>query len=559
MTETGTVPTERTSRSRLGMYLFAAVAMCYGWGWRGAYGHEAGAMVPGALVGMAVCLASARQDWYRRALVAGLCGAIGWAWGGTLTNMEHRLYILSDTPVDVLYGFACIGLVGLLWSGVGGAILAMAFTRPRSELNRFIGPVTVLGATYLLMYLYFFFNPDVYQVYVDYTEKYWHDGEWLDALAALAVLGPYWFLRARDRPATTLMLLCAAAWWVGYGGWTKLGGLELAPPYRSESWAGVVGMQVVLIGYHFYNRDRAAIVFTLYAMLAGCIGFILALQIHVPFVVAWGLFSDVSPWKIAEESFGFFMGFGVAMGAGRLLGGRLAPPAEDADREPLDLYSVFVLLIVMMWMNLKRNVIDWGDRYDLLPDEPFGLFKEPFPQVEAWQYFLAVGVVWTGLVLYCLVQYCRGRLALAPRTEFEKGALVFILIVVTTLAGAITLRVSGYKNPSALTSGFSFLMLAGVSVWMLLARSEEAMIAQESHDTGTPASDPSWQVGWKYWALWAWVPVHVVIASVIALAMVEEPWRKDQGLERHRFGPKATWRLELERQQEEEEEKQEEQ
>ena len=55
--------------------------------------------------------------------------------------MEHRLYILSDTPVDVVYGFACIGLVGLLWSGVGGAILAMAFTRPRSELNRFIGPL----------------------------------------------------------------------------------------------------------------------------------------------------------------------------------------------------------------------------------------------------------------------------------------------------------------------------------------------------------------------------------------------------------------------------------
>lgn len=38
--------------------------MSVGWGFRGDYGHEAGAMVPGALVAWAVCLAQA--------------GGIGW-------------------------------------------------------------------------------------------------------------------------------------------------------------------------------------------------------------------------------------------------------------------------------------------------------------------------------------------------------------------------------------------------------------------------------------------------------------------------------------------------
>jgi hypothetical protein len=91
---------------------------------------------------------------------------------------------------------------------------------------------------------------------------------------------PYWFLRKQDRPATQLFLECTVAWWVGYLALTYYGGIELAPPYRSESWGGVVGVQIALIWHHIRNKDRAAIMFTLYAMLAGCFGFIMALQIH---------------------------------------------------------------------------------------------------------------------------------------------------------------------------------------------------------------------------------------------------------------------------------------
>ena len=46
--------------SRAMLCLLCAVVMAYGWGWRGSYGHEAGAMLPGALLAMAACLCSAR-------------------------------------------------------------------------------------------------------------------------------------------------------------------------------------------------------------------------------------------------------------------------------------------------------------------------------------------------------------------------------------------------------------------------------------------------------------------------------------------------------------------
>ncbi len=532
----------------LSLFLFSAVAMCYGWGWRGSYGHEAGAMVPGALVAMAVCLGSARPGWYRRCAVAGLCGAIGWAWGGTLTNMEHRLYILSDTPVDVVYGFACIGLVGLLWSGIGGAILALAFTRPRSELNRFIGPLTVVGTAFLLTYLYFFFRPAAFEAYAAYTEEEWHDGEWLAALTIPIVLVPYWFIRRGDRPATRLILECTAAWWIGYLALTKFGGIELAPPYRSEVWAGVIGILVALLLHHWRQRDRAAVVFTAYAMLAGCIGFILALQIHVPFATGWGYFAPLSAWKHAEESFGFFMGFGVAMGAGRLIQGNLEPPSEDVDRRRLDVFAGFVLVVVMSWMNLKKNAWHWRVRSDVLPAEPLAYFKEPFPQFEPWAYFLIAGILWTLPVLYGLRLYRRGSLALAPASAYGKGALLFLVVTGVSLAAVIAKRVADYKNPSAMMSGFSFLALAAIATWMLIARSGDALRAREPTAAPKSAADPSWKLGWRYWAVWAWVPLHICIASAIALKIEDGPWRREDGKERHRFGPDATWRREAEKQ-----------
>ena len=46
--------------------LFVALALSIGWGVRGNWGHEYGAMIPGALAAMAAVLVSGRDDWHRR-------------------------------------------------------------------------------------------------------------------------------------------------------------------------------------------------------------------------------------------------------------------------------------------------------------------------------------------------------------------------------------------------------------------------------------------------------------------------------------------------------------
>ena len=191
----------------------AAFIMSHGWGYRGTVGHEAGAMVPGALLGLAVGLASRRPDWHRRAAVIGLFAAVGWAWGGSLSYMEHTFYVTSDSLIDVLYGYSILWFLGALWAGCGGAILGLALTEPRSELDRLARVFAVVCAVFLAVHLILISNRGLGEWNETLTVRYFHDGDWLAATVTLLVSGVYWFVRKNDRPAAALFIFAALSWW----------------------------------------------------------------------------------------------------------------------------------------------------------------------------------------------------------------------------------------------------------------------------------------------------------------------------------------------------------
>ena len=112
--------------------VLSGLAMSVGWGFRGDYGHEAGAMVPGALLGLAICLASGRADWWQRATIMAFCGAVGWAFGGQMSYGKVVGYTAASSLLDVAYGYCSLFLIGGLWAGIGSAILAMSITQSRS-------------------------------------------------------------------------------------------------------------------------------------------------------------------------------------------------------------------------------------------------------------------------------------------------------------------------------------------------------------------------------------------------------------------------------------------
>ena len=236
-----------TLRIVIGIVL-AGLAMSLGWGIRGDYGHEAGAMIPGALLGLSICLASGREDWWRRASLMGMCGAIGWAFGGQMSYARVTGYTASSSLPDVFYGYACLFVIGGLWAGIGSAILALSVTRPAAYLERFARP---LAASWLVWFALSFSGA------TSWLSDRWslNDTDWVGATSALAVAGAGALLFPSDRSACGLIAVLAGGWWAGYLVLTALLGLHMTPP-RSDNWAGCIGLFVALLAYLRRCQDR---------------------------------------------------------------------------------------------------------------------------------------------------------------------------------------------------------------------------------------------------------------------------------------------------------------
>jgi hypothetical protein len=522
-----------TVNNALFISLLAALTMAYGWGYRGIVGHEGGAMIPGAMLGMAICLASGRLDWYRRAAVAGLFAAVGWAWGGSFSYMEQTLYVLSDSFPNVLYGYAMLFLLGSLWAGIGGAVLGLAFTEKRSYLNRFMGPFTAICVVFLINYIYFFFDPELKIAYELFTTNHFHDGDWLAAVIVLVVSAVYWWARPKDRPAAGLFFWGAIGWWIGYLGLTKFGGLLLAPPYRGENWSGGVGILVVLLIYLRCKKNRAALMMSLYGIVGGGLSFALAVFIRHPVRVNWGPFADwggQGQWKLAEETFGFFMGLTIALATIRLLRGGLVAAEEDEARKPLDMYGVFVMLIALMWINLRRGPMRWMNRFE-------SFSATHLLGIPPWMWYVIGGAIISIVALYILYLYYRDELTLLPSTAFGKATIVFLLLLWVPAVGGFAQM---FPNPYSIEIliAANFWLLAAVASLMVLSQMSKVRNISIPTTAQTDPSDAKWKVGWKYGALWGIAPVFLILITLLTMSMQEGPF----GRYRYRFGPEAYWR-----------------
>ena len=126
-------------------YAATALSLSVGWGIRGNFGHEYGAMIPGALAALSVCLMSGRPDWHAGSADFALFGALGWSFGGSMSYMQVVAYTHSGHSPSVLYGFACLFVIGFLWAAPGGAGTAMpAVAGTRRFLSDLFLPMSVV-------------------------------------------------------------------------------------------------------------------------------------------------------------------------------------------------------------------------------------------------------------------------------------------------------------------------------------------------------------------------------------------------------------------------------
>ncbi|MBT7098040.1 hypothetical protein HN937_11735, partial [Candidatus Poribacteria bacterium] len=230
------------------MIALTVMSLSLGWGIRGNFGHESGAAMPGALAAMAVALMSGRPDWWERAHLFAMFGALGWSLGGSMSYMQVIAFTHSGHTPSILYGFANLGVIGFCWAALGGLGVGVAALFDGATLALFGLPIVLVLAGWALQ-----------EMVVDAiafrnagrrheSRLYWYDTDWLEVLVAAVAVLIVVAVRGGFDPATTLILYLGVGWYGAFLLLVNVLGLRMTPP-RGDNWAGCVGMVVGASAY----------------------------------------------------------------------------------------------------------------------------------------------------------------------------------------------------------------------------------------------------------------------------------------------------------------------
>lgn len=313
--------------------LCAALAGGIGWGIRGQYGHETGAMLAGVLVGFVLIGAFCRRfpPWAALRVVAFL--ALGVSFGGSETygqtlGLTHDPRFVGNTAA-LGWGLLGTAIKGGLWIGLAGAFLGLALSGGRYRLWELA--LVLVGMLGLLL------------------------------LGMKLLNGPF-------DPAQRLLprVYFSASW-----DWQPEA-TNLKP--RLERWGGLLFAWLGLLAWaHWCQKDRLTVRLGLWGLLAGALGFSLgqcvqayhgwhaeALKASLP---GW-LEPHVNWWNAMEISFGTIWGAVLALGV--WCNRRDIQPPTDASMPlsellagALALLHVLVLVAWSLWDNpLYESFVD---------------------------------------------------------------------------------------------------------------------------------------------------------------------------------------------------------
>lgn len=209
--------------------LLAGLSLSIGWGIRGNYGHETGAMFPGALTAIAVCLLSGRADWRSRVGYFALFGMLGWGFGGSISYMQVIGFTHSGHAPTQLFGFAGLFVIGFLWAALGGAGTALPAVMSRQRLNDLFKPLTWLLLIWCALRFVLFPIMAAVQRYLELDGLpgpmqrqeqglYWLDSDWFTVLIVLCGILLFDLVERRFEKASMLLLFGVLGTAIGVGG-----------------------------------------------------------------------------------------------------------------------------------------------------------------------------------------------------------------------------------------------------------------------------------------------------------------------------------------------------
>jgi len=399
--------------------------MGLGWRIRGQFGHEIGAAIPGALGAMAIAMVSGREDWRRRIHFFGMFGALGWAFGGSMSYMKVVGYSQSSDSSTVLYGFAALMLLGFLWSTFGGAGAALAASMDSGKLADVSRAVAaVLGIWFLQ------------DIGVDLLRRgggrlpLWLSGDLLPAVTAMTAALALRAVRRQADVGTSLVIHLAAGWYAGLVvlvWWLRL---ELNPP-RGETWACCAGMFAGLMIFCWRQRLREIAATSLIAGFLGGIAFAAGQMVKLAFVSTDVRLSPENVqggWHaIMEWTHGMFFGMALATAMLPLIRG--GAPLDQLPRPKwIQVFAAVFVLWAIPYLNFRLSPERWLRNLDTLPKMPFGIATDgrflPSRGFIGWIEIVCVPLVL--VLVWALLAHLRSPLPLAPTSSLGRAQIFYL-------------------------------------------------------------------------------------------------------------------------------------
>lgn len=479
--------------------LAVGIAHSIGWGVRGQWGHEAGAMIPGVFSALAAVLCLGRPGWLQRFLPFAFFAGIGWSLGGSMSYMKVLGYTLTGSPPDVFYGYAMTFVIGFLWGVPGGAGLALPAVLDTQRLKAFFGPILAISAAWIVLGQlteWLGFDPN------------WYDSDWLAVSLALVALLAYRLWRGPSF-AIGLLLHMGLGWWAGFLLLPVAFSLHMTPP-RGDNWAGSLGLCAALLWFFHKNGLRPALQAALITGATSGLGFSIG-----QWVKACGLISGIpTNWhSILEQSYGFLAGLGVAWAAWWLAAKAPDPESDGSQlRVHSAAYAAF-LLVVMTWVNISKNLNAVWLKGGTVPAHFYGL--------DAYSWFSLAYLALAAVILLLLLTHLREPLAILPASELGRGQLLLVVLLWWIVLGNLS-RVLPFKPERLVTEGVIHLNACALTLLVLIYPRPRLVPPQAPHC--------------PRWSLWATTCVLVVgLLSWHTLSLYDGP-APDA---RFRFGPRS--------------------
>ncbi|MDA7866829.1 hypothetical protein N9B57_02725 [Verrucomicrobia bacterium] len=310
--------------------LLSAMAGGMGWGIRGQYGHETGAMIAGALVGLVLAFFFCPRvsSLFTARAVALMTVAIGF--GGSMTygqtvGLTHDAPLIGNTDA-LTWGMVGLFIKGGLWIAFAGAFLGIGLSRVDYK-------PTEIASLLVLMVFLLFLGVSLINHPFDPAEK----------ILPNVYFSDHWFWEPDS---------------------------ELKP--RPERWGGLFFALVgVLIYVSIIKRDKLAQVLTLFGFLAGGFGFSLGQSVQAyhawhPEVFEAGIFAKASVsqvishfnwWNMMETTFGAV--FGAILGLGVWLNRGLIRTESSKDQVEMSPANEWLLVLVHVAALLAWNFLNY--------------------------------------------------------------------------------------------------------------------------------------------------------------------------------------------------------